>query len=191
MKHLLIKQAIFLPVIYFASIIIAAFFANEYSHIGQHASELGINANKTAVIIFQVGIILTSISLILLSLGLVVNFKKQFSLFAFLVFLFGVTFIFGAIFPIGSPWHGFYGLGLFIMIAPFVFLYELNRMIEKKSLHILSIVAGALIFLYLWAMVARLDPMEYRGLTQRLFALVVLGWFSIVAWHLNARLKRT
>lgn len=190
MKHFLIKQAIFLPVIYFGSIIIAGFFANDYCHIGQHASELGINANKTAVTIFQIGIIATSISLFILSLGLVVNFKKQFSLFAVLVFLFGVTFIFGAIFPIGSPWHGFYGLGLFIMIAPFVFLYELNRMIEKRSLHILSIVAGALIFLYLWAMVARLDPMEYRGLTQRLFALVVFGWFSVVAWHLNAKLDK-
>ncbi|MFO7829776.1 MAG: hypothetical protein R6V23_14220 [Bacteroidales bacterium] len=75
MKHLLIKQAIFLPVIYFGFIIIAGFFAKDYSYLGQHASELGINSSKSAVILFKTGILLTSISLFtLVSYWVIVKF---------------------------------------------------------------------------------------------------------------------
>lgn len=190
MKQLLIKQAVFLPIIYFASIIIAGFFANDYSHWGQHASELGISSSKTAVILFQIGIILTSTSLFLLALGLLINFKNRFLISSILVFAFGVTFIFGAIYPINSPWHGFYGLGLFIMILPFVFLYELNNLINNRTIYKLSIAAGFIMFFYLWSMVARLDPVNYRGLTQRLFGIVVFGWFSFISYRLNELLKK-
>ena len=185
MKRLLIKQAIFLPFIYFGFIVIAGLFANDYTHIGQHASELGINSSKTAVILFKTGIFLTSISLFALAIGLLLNFKNKFILSSILIFAFGVTFIFGAAFPIGSPWHGFYGLGLFIMIVPFVFLYELGGQLNNKAVHQISITAGLLMFFYLWSMIAGLDPIDYRGLTQRLFGIVVFGWFSFISYHLS------
>lgn len=185
MKLLLVKQAIFLPIIYFGFIIIAGFFANDYTHLGQHASELGINSSKSAVILFKVGIWLTSISLFTLAVGLLLNFKKRFLLSSILIFAFGVTFIFGAVYPIGSPWHGFYGLGLFIMILPFVFLYELGGQLNNKAVHRISITAGLIMFFYLWTMIAGLDPINYRGLTQRLFGIVVFGWFSFISYHLS------
>lgn len=188
MKRFLLTQAIFLPVIYFGMIILSGLFAVNYSHWGQHASELGINPNRTAVVLFQAGIVLTSLSLFGLALGLLLNFKKQFTLTAILTFAFGVTFIFGAIFPIGSPWHGFYGLGLFIMLLPFIFLYELKDLLPAKQIHPISIIAGFLMFFYLWSMVARLDPMDYRGLTQRLFGMVVFGWFSFIAYQLRKKI---
>ncbi|MDA3942200.1 MAG: DUF998 domain-containing protein [Bacteroidetes bacterium] len=190
MKHFLIKQGIFLPIIYFGFIIIAGFYANDYSHWGQHASELGINATKSAVILFKVGIFLTSTSLFALALGLLRNFKRKYTLSSILIFAFGATFIFGAIYPIGSPWHGFYGFGLFIMILPFVFLYETGEQLNSKTLHRLSIAAGLLMFLYLWSMIARLDPINLRGLTQRLFGIVVFGWFSYISYHLSKLINR-
>lgn len=190
MNRFLIKQAIFLPLVYFGFIFVAGFFADNYSHLGQHASELGINTNKAASFLFQTGIVLTSLSLFGLSLGLRLRFGNRFTLFPLLVFFFGVTFIFGALFPIGSPWHGLYGLGLFIMITPYVFLYELKDLSQNKTLHVLSIIAGLLMFFYLWSMVAGLDPLDYRGLTQRLFGIVVFGWFSLISYHLNSILKR-
>ena len=132
MKRLFIKQAVFLPLIYFGFIIIAGFFANDYSHLGQHASELGINSSSIAVILFKIGIMATSFSLFLLSIGLVLNFRNKFPLTATLILIFGITFIFGAIFSIGSPWHGLYGFGLIVILIPFVFLYELNNMIPNR-----------------------------------------------------------
>ncbi len=190
MNRLLIKQAVFLPLVYFGFIFLAGFFADNYSHLGQHASELGINTNKAASFLFKTGVILTSLSLFALSLGLRLMFGKRFTLFPILVFLFGVTFIFGALFPIGSPWHGLYGLGLFIMITPYVFLYELKDLSQNKTLHVLSIIAGLLMFLYLWSMVAGLDPMDFRGLTQRLFGVVVFGWFSLISFFLDSISER-
>jgi len=178
-----------LPLIYFGTIIIAGIFASDYSHFGQHASELGINSNKIAVLLFQLGIIATSISMFILAIGLRMNFRNRFYLTPILVFIFGITFIFGAIFPIGSPWHGFYGFGLMVMIIPFVFLYELDGLISTRALHIISLIAGLLMFLYLWSMIAGLDPVNYRGLTQRIFGLVVFGWFSYISFHLNRVLK--
>ncbi|MBN2614901.1 MAG: DUF998 domain-containing protein [Bacteroidales bacterium] len=190
MKKVLIRQAIFLPFLYFGMLVLAGLFANEYSHWGQHASELGINSSSTAVVLFQTGIIMTSFSLFGLALGLIINFKKQFPLFSLLVFVFGVTFIFGALFPIGSPWHGMYGLGLFVMMVPFVFLYEMKDLFKKKAIRYVSITAAFLMFFYLWSMVARLDPVMYRGLTQRLFGIVVFGWLSYVSYHLYSLVKK-
>lgn len=191
MKRLFIKQGIYLPLIYFGTIIIAGLFASDYSHLGQHASELGINVNTIAVIIFQAGIIATSISMFILAIGLRVNFMSRFYLTPILVLIFGITFIFGAIFPIGSPWHGAYGFGLMVMLIPFVFLYELNGIIKSKALHRISIIAGLLMFIYLWSMIAGLDPISYRGLSQRIFGLVVFGWFSYISFHLNRLLKES
>ena len=189
MKNFLIKQAMCLPVIYFGFIFIAGIPAEEYSHLGQHASELGINGNNAAVILFKTGVLLTSISLFLLATGLWVSYKKRFLLTGILTFTFGVTFVFGAIYPIGSPWHGFYGFGLFIMILPFVFLYESRGLLHKKLLERLSVVAGLLMFLYLWSMIAGLDPVNYRGLTQRLFGVVVFGWFAMLSNYLSRTQK--
>ncbi len=189
MKNFLIKQAMCLPVIYFGFIFIAGIPAEEYSHLGQHASELGINGNNAAVILFKTGVLLTSISLFLLATGLWVSYKKRFLLTGILTFTFGVTFVFGAIYPIGSPWHGFYGFGLFIMILPFVFLYESRGLLHKKLLERLSVVAGLLMFLYLWSVIAGLDPVNYRGLTQRLFGVVVFGWFAMLSNYLSRTQK--
>ncbi len=185
MKTIFIKQAVYIPAIYFGMLIISGLFANDYSHLGQHASELGINSSKAAVILFQVGIILTSVSLFGLSAGLFIKYKQRFVLTSTLVLLFGITFIFGAIFPIGSPWHGFYGLGLFIFATPFVFLYEQKGMEADKWVKIVSVLTSLFMFLYLWSMVARLDPINYRGLTQRIFGLVVFGWISFIAYYLS------
>ncbi len=190
MKRMFIRQAAFLPLIYFVPILIAGFFAHDYSHWGQHASELGINGNRSAVIFFQAGILLTSLSMFVMATGLILNFGRKFLLTASLIILFGVTFVSGAIVPIGSPWHGLYGLGMIVMILPFVFLYEKKELINKGALHYLTVAAGFLMFFYLWAMVARLDPVQLRGLTQRLFGIVVFGWLAFVAWHLDSVVKR-
>ena len=106
MNNIFIKQAIYLPILYFGTVILAGLFAVDYIHFGQHASELAINENAMAGTIFNVGIFITGISMILDGVGLIMKFGRQFSITAFLIAVFGVTFLFGAIYAIGSPWHG-------------------------------------------------------------------------------------
>jgi hypothetical protein len=184
MKRILIRQGIFLPLIYFMAVILAGFFAEDYHHWGRHASELALNANPAAVVIFNAGAALTGLSLILMGLGLIINYKRQFILTAALTVIFGITFLFGAIFAIGSPLHGLYGIGMCVMLAPFAFLYEQGNLFKKGAVHNLSLAAGLLMFLYLWSMVASLDPVHLRGLTQRLFAVVVFGWYAYISFKL-------
>ncbi len=184
-KTRLIKQAILLPLIYFGTVILAGLFAKDYSHWGRHASELAVNASRSAAVIFNTGAALTGLSLILLAAGLLLSFKKQFLLTSILTAVFGITFVFGAVFKIGSPLHGLYGIGMCVMLIPIVFLYEQKGMFSERAVHAISLSAGLLMFLYLWSMVAGLDPVQYRGVTQRLFAIVVFGWFSFIAWKVG------
>ena len=185
MKHILIKQGIFLPLIYFSTVILAGFFADDYHHWARHASELALNSDPAAVLIFNIGAALTGISLILLGLGFVLNPGRRFVLTAALTVVFGITFLFGAIFAIGSPLHGLYGIGMCVMLVPFAFLYEQATLFDKGAVHMLSIAAGLMMFLYLWSMIAGLDPVNLRGVTQRLFAIVVFGWYSYISFKLS------
>ncbi len=189
LKRNLIKQSVYLPLIYFGTVILAGCFARDYTHWGHHASELAVNANAAAAAIFNTGAALTGVSLILLAAGLLLHFGKQFMLTAVLTAVFGMTFVFGAVFPIGSPLHGLYGVGMCVMLIPFIFLYEQQGKFERPPLRVLSVIAGLLMFLYLWSMVAGLDPVRYRGITQRLFAVVVFGWFAFIAFRISAKMS--
>lgn len=182
MKNILIKQAIYLPFLYFGTVILAGLFASDYSHLGQHASELAINKNPTAGIIFDIGIFITGISVILYGMGLMIKFKRQFSITSLLLIIFGITFLFGAIYNIGSQWHGLYGIGLSIMMLPFAFLYEIEGKNINRLTKGISILTSVVIFAYFWTMLASLDPMEYRGLTQRIFGIFVFGFISYSAY---------
>jgi len=185
MKRLLLKQATYLPLIYFIPIILAGLFASDYHHVGQHVSELALTANSTAVTIFNIGMAMTGISLILFGTGLLLCFKGRFILSAVLTILFGITFVFNAIFLFGSPWHGLYGIGMCVMLIPFIFLYEQKGLMNGAAPKIISIIVGLLSFLYFWSMVVQLDPVSLRGLTQRLFATIVFGWYAFVSFKLS------
>jgi len=182
MKDFFLKQGKYLPLLYFGTVIIAGLFASNYTHIGQHASELAINENQTAGNVFNIGIFLTGLSAIFYGIGLILKFKSQFTITSILTIVFGITFLFGAIYKIGSPWHGLYGIGLSIMMLPFAFLYEMKDFDINRKTKIISIVSAFVIFFYFWAMVARLDPMEQRGLTQRIFGVFVFGFISYSAY---------
>lgn len=80
---------------------------------------------------------------------------------------------------------GYYDIGLSTMMLPFAFLYESNKIEISSFVKNISIITAAVLFYYFWAMVARLDPMELRGLTQRLFGICLFGFLSYSAYILN------
>jgi len=185
MKKLLIKQAIYMPIVYFGTIILASLFATDYSHLGQHASELAVNNNPMAGNLFNVGIFITGLLLVLYGVGLILKFKLNIIITSLLIGVFGITFLFGAFFKIGSPWHGLYGIGLSVMMLPFAFLFEVGKKKVDRVTKTITLIVALAIFIYFWAMVARLDPMELRGLTQRIFGIFVFGFISYSAHKLN------
>lgn len=47
---------------------------------------------------------------------------------------------------------------------------------------VISVGVTFILFIYFWGMITRFDPMEQRGLTQRIFGVVVFGYISFNAF---------
>jgi hypothetical protein len=181
---LLIKQAILLPLYFFVPILIAGILTTDYSAISQHASEITLTKDSTAKIIFSVGEVITGLSCVLLSIGLIIMNKRKNLISAILIIIFGISMISNGLYPMGNPMHGLYGIGLSIMILPFVSCYELKGSSINNKYFPITITAGLVIFIYFWSMLVGLDPAEYRGLTQRISSLVIFGWIAYLAFEI-------
>lgn len=186
--HYLIKQAVFLPLLFFSALYISASMVDGYSHIAQHGSEITITEFETAKTILNTGAILTGVSCILLALGVVLQFRK-YALTSLLLSLFGISMVSNGLYPTGSPMHGFYGMGMVLMILPFMACYELKNENLKPLFFRISLICGALNFIYLWSVFVGLDPADYRGLTQRIASVFIFGWIAIFAYQLNRKIK--
>ena len=184
---LLIKQAILLPLIFFIPTTIAGCLVEGYSFIGQHGSEITITNNHLAKIFVNTGAILSGISCILLAIGISMVHKK-FYFTSTLITLWGISMVSNGLVPMGSPMHGIYGLGAVLMIMPFVACYELKNEIKNQTFFRITIVSGIVIFIYLWSIFVRLDPLELRGLTQRIASAFIFGWISYLSYYM-LRLK--
>lgn len=185
----LIKQAILIPVFFFVPVFLAGFLTEGYDLISQHASEITLTDFDSAKAVINSGAILCGISCILLAIGAILNFKK-FYLSSILLIVFGVSMLSNGIYPMGTMMHGFYGIGLTLMILPFVASYELKNENIKKAFFTITLVSGFVIFIYLWSMLVGLDPSNYRGLTQRLASVFIFGWLAYFAYTLNGLLSK-
>tara|TARA_B110000093_G_scaffold131370_1_gene140465 strand:+ start:123 stop:695 length:573 start_codon:yes stop_codon:yes gene_type:complete len=186
MKYL-IKQAILLPLIFFIPVFVAGFLVPNYSLISQHASEITITEFESAKMVINTGAILTGLSCIILAIGIVLNLKKHYIL-SILIAIFGISMISNGIYPMGTIMHGFYGIGLTLMIIPFIACYEMKNENINKLFFKISLVSGFVIFIYMWSMLVGLDPANYRGLTQRIASMFIFGWIAYFAYELNKTL---
>lgn len=183
MKYL-IKQAKILPLLFFVPLYISASMVDGYSHIKQHGSEITISGFDTAKMLLNSGAILSGISCVILALGILINFRKYFITSALLT-LFGISMVSNGIYPMGTMMHGIYGMGLVLMILPFVACYELKNEGLNRSFFTISIFCGFVIFFYLWSIFVNLDPSNFRGLTQRVASIFIFGWIAYLAFTLS------
>ena len=188
MKYL-IKQAILLPLIFFIPVFVAGFLVPNYNLISQHASEITITEFESAKMVINIGAILTGLSCMILAIGIVLNLKKHYIL-SILIAIFGISMISNGIYPMGTIMHGFYGIGLTLMIIPFIACYEMKNENINKLFFKVSLVSGFVIFIYMWSMLVGLDPANYRGLTQRIASMFIFGWIAYFAYELNKTLGR-
>lgn len=182
--NLLLRQAILLPLYFFVPVLIAGALTTNYSFISQHASEITLTDNATAIALLKTGAILSGLSCIFLSIGMIRIWKTKHLLSAILLIVFGVSMISNGLYPMGNPMHGFYGIGLCLMILPFVSCYEFKGSSIDKRYFPITITAGLIIFIYFWSMLVGLDPSEYKGLTQRIGSVLMFGWIAYLAFEL-------
>jgi hypothetical membrane protein len=182
---ILIKQTIILPALFFIPVFVSGYLVDGYNPISQHASEITLTKFETPKAILNIGAILTGLSCILFAFGTLLLSYKRLLLSSILIFIFGISMISNGLFPMGNPMHGFYGIGLSLIMLPFVCCYEMKNVIKEKRFFRLSIFSGIIIFIYFWSMLIGLDPENYRGLTQRLASVVIFGWIAYAAHAIN------
>jgi hypothetical protein len=180
----LIKQAKFIPLLFFVPITIAGFLVPGYDMIKQQGSEITLTTYKNAILILESGALLSGLSGILLALGMMLKYKR-FYLSSAILIVFSISMMSNGLFPMGSPMHGFYGIGLSLMLLPFISCYELKNESVRKTFFKLSIISGFVMFIYFWSMIVGLDPQGYQGLTQRIAAVFMFGWIAYLAYELE------
>ncbi|MEM9075637.1 MAG: DUF998 domain-containing protein [Bacteroidota bacterium] len=184
----LIRQAKLIPFLFLIPITIAGLLTENYDMIKQHGSEITLTDFATAKAFLNFGAISAGISCILLALGVFLNFKR-YHLSSVLLIIFGISMISNGLYPMGSPMHGLYGIGLSFMLLPFVACYELKNELISNRFFPISVFAGVVVFIYFWAMLVGLDPANYRGLTQRIACVFIFGWIAYFGFELNRKLE--
>lgn len=149
-----------------------------YDSVAQHLSELGLLPGLPARM-EQLAGLLSGGSILLFSAALLAD-GRRFACTALTSSLFGLSMVCNGLFPMGSPLHGLYGIGFFVVLVPLFFLLELGP-VASARIRWASRLASLLTLAYLWSMLAGLDPLPYHGLTQRLAVIPMFGWYTLAA----------
>jgi hypothetical membrane protein len=153
-----------------------------YDWVSQHASELSL-ASGFGRTLFTITVLLWGASFVAFGLGLA-RLARWRSAGAICWILFGMAMCSNGLWPMGSPMHGLYALGLVSLIAPALCLAEIERLRSLRGLWRVTVFVSLAGIFYLWLNLLGLDPQTQRGLTQRLFSSINSAWPAFVAWRL-------
>jgi len=161
---------------------IAGFFAVDYSPISSHASVMTLQDNLSHPIV-STGALLTGVSLIVFGIAIWRASKLSISGGAICWVLFGIAMIANGIWPMGSPMHGLYIIGIANILAPALTLLDIrNESLRQKLYGVTTFISLASLF-YVWILLNGFDPDGFQGLTQRLFASIGYLWPFVFAYH--------
>ena len=166
-------------------------FVSGYSSMAQQMSEYEL-LHSPAAIVVRTAAFVCGASFILFAIALWTAALKQYKFTAFAALLFGVSMISNAVFIMGGPMHGLYGIGIFVVLAPACFAAEFDDADGSHTVANWSMACAVYNLLYLWLMIARLDPSGYVGLTQRISCIPFYGWYcyaSFVLLRADARYR--
>jgi hypothetical protein len=173
LANTLVRQSWIAPVA-MGAIMVFSLFEPGYSSIGQHMSEL-VLGSPAAQIVIRVLPFATGASIFLFAIG--VGMRGGYWS-AFIAALFGIAMMSAGIVPMGSPWHGIYGLAVLSVLLPVFYCLEFEVSPGFKQV---SFAVSLIGLAYMWFLLVGLDPMDYRGLTQRSHSALSFGWFFLAA----------
>lgn len=183
MRNIAIKQALFLPLGTELILMLVGFTVPGYSSISEHMSKLGLLGGYPAVFEQMLSVI-EGVSLIIFSLALVRHPSGRFAFTVLTSVLFGISMVCNGVFPMGSPLHGLYGIGFFTILTPALFVAEIHPSERPPTFFVASKLAAVIALFYFWLMITGFDPMGFRGLTQRLAVITMIGWYSYASYTL-------
>ena len=184
MRNFAVKQAMFFPLGAIMALMLVGFTVDGYSSLSQQMSELGLLAGYPAIFESALAIIV-GVSFIIFGLGLIGHPSGSFAFTAGTTIVFGISMLSNGIFTMGSPLHGMYAIGLSIILTPVFFVAELDASRQTRAFRVVSMWVAIATLLYFWATITGFDPNGFHGLTQRLFVIVIFGWFSYASHVLS------
>lgn len=165
---------------------LAGLLLPEYRAVAQHASEMTLQPGLPHALI-KVSAIGSGLAFCVFARALWRATRPTFSFGALSWFLFGVAMISNGIWPMGSPLHGLYALGVINLVAPALSLAELRGLRDDRTAYGVTVLASLCGVLYLWMNLTGHDPEGARGLTQRIFSSINSLWPAVIAWLLLRR----
>ncbi|MAD75674.1 MAG: hypothetical protein CML20_12955 [Rheinheimera sp.] len=177
---LAIKQAMLIPVFAFYNIFIGLFVSG-YSVTSQRISELALEAEFFAYS-HRFADILIGLSMCLFAFVCFSTAKAKFTFVT--MFSFGMTWIFAGIFILNSPLHDIYGLTNILIIVPVVFALEMREFYASKKFQDFSILVTLVHVVFFWFFNYGFMPVEYKGITQRVWVAITLVWYGVAAYQI-------
>ncbi len=176
MRRVLVRLCAPFPLLGMLIPMIFGFFQPGYSSISQHMSELEL-LHGSAAIATRAGALVSGVSIVVFGVALLLERASRMPFTAGSALVFGASMMSNGIFVMGSPLHGLHAIGLSAILVPAFFAAEYPDRSGVRSPDRLSLVASALILVYMWLLMTGLDPAAMRGLTQRLAVVPMFGWF--------------
>jgi hypothetical protein len=159
--------------------ILIALFLPDYSSISQHISEVALLDHPVAIV-QRAAAIAAGTSILLFGVGLILLSAGNFRFTAIATTVFAASMISNGVVVMGSPLHGLYGLGLFMVLVPAFFASEIPHAWPDWARYRNVAMAVALFNLtYMWLLFSGLEPQQFRGLTQRVATVVIFGWYTL------------
>lgn len=186
----LLYAAYAVPVLYFATLFIAAALYPGYSHVSQYASELG-SASARYPGVFNAGTLLGGVAGLFAALGMYRGLRSigtgrlLATLVALTIASNAAAFLFGGWFPMPDERHGGYGVGMGVLLGPPLAALAFRRLPRDLRWVSWLLAVNAVLAIALFTVMMGVGELVTRanvGLWQRAFSLSVFPWIGLAAW---------
>lgn len=97
--------------------------------------------------------------------------------------VFGIAMVGNGIWPMGSPMHGVYVIGIFNILAPALCLLDVRDDDLRQRLYLPTVIISITGMFYLWLNLTGFEPEGFSGLSQRIFGSINFAWPLLFAYQ--------
>ncbi|MEM1052452.1 MAG: DUF998 domain-containing protein [Pseudomonadota bacterium] len=161
---------------------VAGLITPGYSPIVSHASVMTLEEGASLWITNSAALI-SGVALIAFGLGVWSASQRMVSGGGLCWTVFGISMVANGIWPMGTPMHGLYAIGIINILGPALTVLETRDEALRQRLIGFTVFCSLAGVFYLWIILTGLDPEAYSGLTQRIFGSINFLWPLVFAYR--------